>query len=64
MSASGAKMMSVNFAKDGTVKNVDAKNTEIGQLRTYKTATTDADKIFVYRSYGTTKLIVVFRAEQ
>ena len=64
MSASGAKMISVNFAKDGTVKNVDAKNTEIGQLRTYKTATTDADKIFVYRSYGTTKLIVVFRAEQ
>ena len=64
MSASGAKMISVNFAKDGTVKNIDAKDTEISQLKTYKTATTDADKVFVYRSYGTTKLIVVFRAEQ
>lgn len=64
MSVSSAKVISVNFAKDGSVKKVDTKDTEVGQLATYTGATTDADKVFVYRSYGTVKLIVVFRAEQ
>ncbi len=69
---SGAKVVAVNFDGSGNVKDrggVEVSGVEASQITTYTTdgvvsAGADANKIFVYRTINSAKLIVVYRAAQ